>query len=340
MVGWLVTLPPTAVYIVLAALAFVENLVPVVPADVAVALGAFLSQRGTTAPLPVFLVVWIANVGGAVAVYFAARRLGRPFFATSLGRRLVSPGGIARIEREYLRFGVAGIFFARFLPGIRAVVPPFAGIFGLSVWRAMLPMGVASGIWYGGITLLGVYLGGSWEAIVHALARLNQVLAVVAGVVIAVVTIIILRNRRAAAEEPLVRSARDALEASPDQASVDPGHAAQLVLEIAYQEEGLSPAQRDAVARHLRQRWGLPAKADVAATRPAGRLAMLAPRLRDRFSTGRRLALIEGVWQAAFAAGDLPDEEQWLMRRAGELLGFSAEEIEAIRARLRAAGTE
>jgi membrane protein DedA with SNARE-associated domain/uncharacterized tellurite resistance protein B-like protein len=337
-VGWLATLPPTAVYVVLAVLAFVENLLPVVPADVAVALGAFLSQRGTTAPLPVFLVVWIANVGGAVAVYFAARRLGRPFFATPLGRRLVSPGGVARLEREYLRFGVAGIFFARFLPGIRAVVPPFAGIFGLSTWRAMLPMAVASGIWYGGITLLGVYLGGSWEAIVRVLTRLNQVLAVVAGFAILAVVAILLRNRRAAAEEPVVRSAQDALEGAAE--GVDPGRAARLVLEIAYGEEGLTPEQREAVARHLRERWGLPAQAARPVTRPAGRLSSLAPRLRERFSTGRRLALIEGVWQAAFAGGNLPDEEAWLMTRAGELLGFSAGEIEGIRARLRAAGPE
>ena len=339
MVGWLTTLPPALVYVVLAVLAFVENLLPVVPADVAVALGAFLSQRGTTAPIPVFLVVWFANVGGAVAVYFAARRLGRPFFATSLGRRLVSPAGVARLEREYLRFGVAGIFFARFLPGIRAVVPPFAGIFGLSTWRAMVPMAVASGIWYGAITLLGVYLGGSWEAILAALTRLNQVLAVVAGLAVLVVVIIVLRNRRGAAEEPVVRSARDALERAAEE-SVDPGHAAQLVLEIAYGEEGLTPGQREAVARHLRQRWGLPATPGRPATPPAGRLSSLAPRLRERFSTGRRLALIEGVWQAAFAEGNLPDEEAWLMTRAGELLGFSAVEIEAIRARLRAAATE
>ena len=327
-------------YVVLAVLAFVENLVPVVPADVAVALGAFLSQRGTTSPLPVFLVVWIANVGGAVAVYFVARRLGRPFFATSLGRRLVSPGGVARLEREYLRFGVAGIFFARFLPGIRAVVPPFAGIFGLSAWRAMIPMAVASGIWSGGITMLGVYLGGSWERIVQALTRLNQALAIVAACALLAAVVIFLRNRRAAVEEPVVRSAQDALERATDGEGVDPGHAAQLVLEIAYGEEGLTQGQREAVARHLRERWGLPSEASRPATRPAGLLSSLAPRLRERFSTGRRLALIEGVWQAAFAEGHLPGEEAWLMTRAGELLGFSAAEIDAIRARLRSAGTE
>jgi membrane protein DedA with SNARE-associated domain len=321
-------------------LAFLENIVPIVPADVAVALGAFLSQHGTTAPVPVFLVVWSANVCGAVAVYFVARRLGRPFFATPLGRRLVSPAGVARIEREYLRFGVAGIFLARFLPGIRAVVPPFAGIFGLSAWRALLPMAAASAIWYGGITLLGVYLGGEWDAILSALKRLNQLLAVVAVLAIVGVLVVVLRNRRATREEPLLRWTQDALEASAEEVVVEPGRAAQLVLEIAYGEEGLTPEQRAAVARHLRERWGLPADAAGRPVLPrsTGRLSSLGVRLRDRFSTGRRLALIEGVWQAAFAEGELPEEEPWLMARAGELLGFSAEEIEAIRVRLRAAG--
>jgi hypothetical protein len=162
----------------------------------------------------------------------------------------------------------------------------------------------------------------------------------VAGFAILAVVFIILRNRRAAANEPVVRSAQDALEGAAEAEGVDPGHAARLVLEIAYGEEGLTPGQREAVARHLRERWGLPVQAERPVTRPAGRLSALAPRLRERFSTGRRLALIEGVWQAAFAEGHLPDEEAWLMMRAGELLGFSAADIEKIRARLRAAGTE
>jgi membrane protein DedA with SNARE-associated domain/uncharacterized tellurite resistance protein B-like protein len=320
-------------------LAFFENIIPVVPADVAVALGAFLSHRGTTSPLWVFLVVWSANVGGAVAVYLLARRIGRPFFATPLGRRLVSPGGVARIEREYLRFGVAGIFLARFLPGIRAVVPPFAGIFGLSAWRAILPMVAASAIWYGGITMLGVYLGGEWDVILGALKRLNQLLAVLAVLVIVGGLVLVLQRRRAAREEPLLRWAHDTLEASAEDAVVEPGRAARLLLEIAYGEEGLTPRQRTAVARHLRERWGLTlGTADRPAARPTARLASLGPRLRERFSTGRRLALIEGVWQAAFAEGELPEEEPWLMARAGELLGFSAAEIEGIRARLRASG--
>jgi membrane protein DedA with SNARE-associated domain/uncharacterized tellurite resistance protein B-like protein len=316
-------------------LAFAENVLPVLPADVAVALGAFLSHRGTTAPLPVFLVVWLANVGGAVAVYFVARRLGRPFFATRTGQRLVSPASMARLEREYLRFGIAGIFFARFLPGIRAVVPPFAGIFRLPAWRAVLPMTLASAIWYGGITLLGVYLGGEWEAILGALGKLNRALAIAAGLALAVALVVVLRRRRAP-EEPLTASVTAALEGDGAGRGIDPRHAARLVLEIAYGAEGLTDEQREAVRRHLRARWGLAPRDERPRVVPSDALSSLAPRLRSRFDTGRRLALIEGVWHAAFAGGELPDEERWLMAQAGDLLGFTPDEVEAIRRRLHA----
>ena len=36
----------------------------------------------------------------------------------------MAPEAIAVIERDYLRLGVFGLIVARFLPGIRSVVPP------------------------------------------------------------------------------------------------------------------------------------------------------------------------------------------------------------------------
>jgi membrane protein DedA with SNARE-associated domain len=55
----LLALPAPAVYLVIGTLATVENIIPLVPADTAVALGAFLAQRGLTTPLNVFLVTWV-----------------------------------------------------------------------------------------------------------------------------------------------------------------------------------------------------------------------------------------------------------------------------------------
>ena len=95
---WISSLPPTAVYGVLALLAAVENIVPPVPSDAAVALGAFLSHRGVTTPVLVFLVTWIANLLGAALVYLGARRFGHRLFATRTGHRLLAPRSLAVIE--------------------------------------------------------------------------------------------------------------------------------------------------------------------------------------------------------------------------------------------------
>jgi len=82
----LLGLPPTAVYTIIGVLAGVENVFPPVPADTAVAIGAFLSAGGRISAQAVFAVTWIANVVGAIMVYAAGRTIGRPFFQGRLGR--------------------------------------------------------------------------------------------------------------------------------------------------------------------------------------------------------------------------------------------------------------
>jgi membrane protein DedA with SNARE-associated domain/uncharacterized tellurite resistance protein B-like protein len=335
------------VYAVLALLAAVENVVPPVPSDAAVALGAFLSIRGLTTPLGVFVVTWVANLAGAAAVYFIARRYGRRLFATRTGRRLLAPRSLAIIEREYLRFGVAGIFISRFLPGIRAVVPPFAGLVGLSALRTLVPMGVASAIWYGGITILGTVIGSEWERINRIILGVNRTLAVVAVALIAAGVILYLRARRRRQRERVWHATRDALEpATPsflEGSDIAEGSARQaaalLVLELAYADAALTEADRDLVAAHLRDRWELDA---LGAPPPEtehelqNRFAEYAGRLRGRFGQNQRLALVERMWTVAFSDGAIGHHEERLMHLAGELLGLGKEDVIEVRNRLRA----
>jgi membrane protein DedA with SNARE-associated domain/uncharacterized tellurite resistance protein B-like protein len=331
------------VYAVLALLAAVENVVPPVPADAAVLLGAFLSHRGVTDPLAVFVVVWLANVGGALAVYLVARRYGRELFGSHRGRRLVAPESIAVIEREYLRFGIAGIFLARFLPGIRAVVPPFAGIVNLSFVRAALPIALASALWYGGVTLLGSVLGAQWERIVAILANVNKVLGAVA-VLLALIwgTWLYLRARERRRERVWEAVTR-ALGATGEEGPIDPREAAMLVLELAYADDALTVEERALVVEHLRSRWGLEpppkAPAPIPEAKAEPRLRAYRERLVGRVGRARRLALVEGMWDAAFADGAIDVLHQdLLMRRAGQLLGLSQAELVEARRRSGARG--
>jgi membrane protein DedA with SNARE-associated domain/uncharacterized tellurite resistance protein B-like protein len=323
----------------------VENVVPPVPSDAAVALGAFLSIRGLTTPLGVFLVTWVANLAGAAAVYFIARRYGRRLFATRTGRRLLAPRSLAIIEREYLRFGVAGIFISRFLPGIRAVVPPFAGLVGLSALRTLVPMGVASAIWYGGITILGTLIGSEWERINRIILGVNRTLAIVAVVLIATGVILYQRARRRRQRERVWHATRDALEpATPsflEGSDIAEGSARQaaalLVLELAYADPALTEEDRELVAAHLRDRWELdsqgPPSPEPEHERQT-RFAEYAGRLRGRFGQNQRLALVERMWAVAFGDGAIGRHEERLMHLAGELLGIEKDELIEVRARL------
>jgi membrane protein DedA with SNARE-associated domain len=179
------------------ALAALENIVPPVPADVAVALGAFLSARGAdVSPLGIFLVTWLANVASATMVFVAARRFGRPFFATRLGRRLLSPGALDRISEVYRRWHLWGIFASRFLPGYRAVVPPFAGLTGVKVWHALPPIAVASGLYYGLLVFLVHRLGENWASVERALGHAGAWMA--GGAVVATLALLVWWRRRRA----------------------------------------------------------------------------------------------------------------------------------------------
>ena len=198
----LLTLPGWAVYAAVGGLAAVENVFPPVPADVAVGLGAFLSGHGTVVATMVFMVTWVANVTSATAVYVAGRTLGRSFFTGRLGRRLLRPRHLETIERLYDGYGSWGIFFSRFIPAARAVVPPFAGIANLSAPRTIIPLAAASAIWYGSLTVLVASTAGRIEDVVRLVSQLNWAVLAVGLIAIAVVVLLWRRHRHAQGRHP------------------------------------------------------------------------------------------------------------------------------------------
>jgi membrane protein DedA with SNARE-associated domain len=193
-VAFLEGLPPGPLYGLLTALAAVENVFPPVPADTAVALGAFLAGRGVMDPWLVFALAWAANVGSGASVYALARRHGRALFRGMLGERLFSDATIARIAAQYQRRGAYGIFLSRLLPVWRGVVMPFAGLAGVPARNALIPLALASALYYGALTFLIARLGTNLEDVLRVLKRVNAVLGIVAAALLFAVALWIVRR--------------------------------------------------------------------------------------------------------------------------------------------------
>jgi membrane protein DedA with SNARE-associated domain len=194
-IDWLATIPSVLVYAVLMVLSALENVFPPVPADVAVALGAFLSHRGTTHAVAIGISCWAANTASAAGVYFLARNHA-DFFHRGWPKRLVPPPAMAALEKAYARYGVVGIFVSRFLPGVRAAVTPFAGVVGLSPARALIPAALASAIWYTLLVLAGTTLGREWHRVRRIVEQGTGLLGVIGIVLTALVAVWLWRQSR------------------------------------------------------------------------------------------------------------------------------------------------
>src|SRR6266700_1868451 len=112
------------------------------------------------------------------------------------GRRLLPEAVLAHIAAQYHRHGLYGIFLSRLLPVWRAVVAPFAGIAGLPPAPTLLPLALASALWYGALTFLVTTLGANFDEVVRVLHRVNAVLTVVAVVAVGVAAFAIHRRLR------------------------------------------------------------------------------------------------------------------------------------------------
>jgi membrane protein DedA with SNARE-associated domain len=189
-------LPPALIYVTIGAGAAVENVIPPVPADTFVLLGAFLAESGRADPLLVFLVTWICNVVSAVLVYRLAHRYGRGFFTTRAGHWLLRPKQLETIGVFYERWGTPAIFVSRFLPAFRALVPVFAGVTHVPLHRVLPPLAVASAVWYGTLVYIGAAASRNWDAIMRFFAQFSSVLLAVAAVLIVLVAAWWVRSRR------------------------------------------------------------------------------------------------------------------------------------------------
>ena len=317
-----------------------ENFFPPAPCDVIVALGAFLSHNGVIDPWAVFGITIGVNLLGTIAVYGLARRFGPAFLASRTGRRLLPPAAIVWMEREYMRFGIAGIFISRLLPGFRSFVAPFAGLANLSPAKALIPISAAATLWYGFLVYVGVQLGEEWEAINRLVSSLNRTLAIIGGLLLVGLVLWMLLRRRRTRHDRLRSRFQEAL-ARAGAGGKDPtasAGAATVLFELAQGDKQIPREDLLAIEARLRSEWSLAEPsyepADGADTATLKDTAELRTLLTERYDLAARLELADLLLRIVSSDGVISRHENRLMHRAADLLGMTPDDLAEARRRV------
>jgi membrane protein DedA with SNARE-associated domain len=192
---WLGDLPLGSLYIAIVALSAFENFFPPFPSDAVIAFGSFLADRAHGSPFTVLFLAWFGNVAGAAVTYTLGRKFGAKVFLRRI-ERYAGPDAEERIKKLHKKYGFVGLFVSRFLPGVRAIVPPFAGAMRLPAFRVMLSIASASGVWFALITFLAFRAGDNWDVVQRHLVRSGKVAGAIAILLVVLVVGIWLWKRR------------------------------------------------------------------------------------------------------------------------------------------------
>ncbi|MEW6002648.1 MAG: bifunctional DedA family/phosphatase PAP2 family protein [Nitrospirota bacterium] len=166
-----------------------------VPGESMVVIAGLLASRGV---LELGDVIWVASLGaimGDTVGYFIGRRFGEGFF--------LKYGKYFFFKKEYLdeakgffdKHGGKTVFFGRFMAWLRAFAPVVAGISRMRYPRFLLFNILGGIIWATMFSLLGYFVGNSWDIIKIYLGRLG-VFAFVFGVVIIFLYFFLTKRKR------------------------------------------------------------------------------------------------------------------------------------------------
>jgi membrane protein DedA with SNARE-associated domain len=186
LLAWLIGLPDPVLYGIIMLAAFAENVFPPLPADTVIALGAFVAARGNGTEFGVWTATMVGNIGGAMLMYWVGHRYGLPRLQQRFPRAFPSDAA-ERFSERFATQGVLAVLVSRFLPAVRAVVPPVAGALGIGAWRALLAMSAASALWYGIVCVLAFRAGSNADVLLAQIATQQRSigLAALALVVVA-----------------------------------------------------------------------------------------------------------------------------------------------------------
>lgn len=161
-----------------------ETIFPPIPSEAILPLAGYFVEQGDFSFPLVLLTSTIGSVTGAVILYEASRRGGRPFALRFLRFARIDPAKLDDADDWFARRGTWVVLFGRCIPGVRSLVSVPAGLLHMSRTRYLLLTTIGSLAWNTILVTLGYVLGTQWEEVSDVIGPLSKPLlaVVVVGV--------------------------------------------------------------------------------------------------------------------------------------------------------------
>jgi membrane protein DedA with SNARE-associated domain len=169
---WYLSVLAQGGYWLIAGLMALESTFVPIPSEVIIPPAAYLAH--TQGQLSLWGIVLAGTAGswvGAVAMYWAARLLGRPLVLALAPYVGISSAKIELAERWAARYETAGVFFSRLLPVIRHLIGIPVGILRMDFRGYALATLAGSLLWCTVLAWLGKTIGQHPELLTGSLHR-------------------------------------------------------------------------------------------------------------------------------------------------------------------------
>lgn len=176
---------PMYLYLTLFLFAFIENLFPPTPSDLAIAFGGSLVGIGKLGLVATIVSATLGSTAGFILMYYVGLLLGKRLIDSGKPRFLPFDK-IRTAERWFQKYGYWIVVMNRFLSGTRAVISFFVGLSELPVIITLPLCALSALLWNSLLVYGGSVLGHNWRLLDHYLEIYGYAVLMLVAIVLSI----------------------------------------------------------------------------------------------------------------------------------------------------------
>lgn len=163
-----------------AAIMFIENLIPPIPSEFVMPFSGFLVAEGKFSFFGALFAGTVGALAGALFLYYLSHWLGearvRAWTAKYGTYLLFTEAEFDEVMDVFARHGTRWVFFARLVPGVRSLISIPAGLEQMNLLAFIVYTSLGTILWNTLLIGAGVLLGENWQRVLDFVQTYEMVL--------------------------------------------------------------------------------------------------------------------------------------------------------------------